>query len=206
MIDTLRLRGEIGPGKEFSERTIRQFLDSPQFKDAKHLHLEISSSGGDTDESFGAYHALRAQPIPISAEITGPCASGACIVLMSASFRRARAGANFMMHNAAIETSALIGRLTASALAGYAADLRRMDARMVDLFAFRSGCDRSRLEREMASEDDTPMVTALEMGLLHEVDGVASIGDVRPPQAQLTNWNEARRVAQIWRSYERQGN
>jgi ATP-dependent protease ClpP protease subunit len=142
LIATLRLHGEIGPNKDFSERAVRRFLDSAEFKDAKHLHLEVSSSGRDTDESFGIYHALKAQPISISAEISGPCESGACIVLMSASFRRARADANFMIHNAAIETSALTGRLTASALAGYAADLRRMDARMVDLFAFRSGSDR----------------------------------------------------------------
>lgn len=206
MIATLRLRGEIGPGKEFSERTIRQFLDSSQFKDAKHLHLEISSSGGDTGESFGSYHALRALPVTISAEIVGACESGAWIVLMAAAFRRARDGAALMMHNGAIELDALSGRLTAACLSDYALTLRRLDARMVDLFAFRTGCDRPWLEREMATEDPMQIKTAIGMGLLHEVDGVASINDMRPPLAQLANWNEARRVAQIWRSYEHPSN
>ncbi len=206
MIATLCLHGEIGPNKGFSERAVRRFLDSAEFNRAKHLHIDVASAGGDCDESFGIYHVLRSLPITISAEITGPCESGPAIVLMSASFRRAKSGANLMMHNAAIESDAPTGRLTASALASYATDLRRTDSRMVDLFAFRSGCDRSRLEREMATENDTPMVAALEMGLVHEIEGIASIGDVKPPPSQTANWNEARRVAQIWREYGRSGN
>jgi ATP-dependent protease ClpP protease subunit len=204
LIATLRLHGEIGPNKDFSERTVRKFLDGTEFKSVSHLHLEIASTGGDCDESFGIYHILRSLPISISAEVAGPCQSGACVVLMSASFRRAKADANLMMHNAATDADALTGRLTASALVGYAADLRRMDARMVDLFAFRSGCDRSRLEREMANEDDTPLTTALELGMLHEVDGVASIADIKPSPAQAANWAAAEKTWEVLRTYEQQ--
>jgi hypothetical protein len=67
-----------------------------------------------------------------------------------------------------------------------------------------SGCDRSRLEREMANEDDTPLTTALELGMLHEVDGVASIADIKPSPAQAANWAAARKAWEVLRTYEQQ--
>ncbi len=199
MIATLHLHGEIGSNKDFSERAVRRFLDSAEFNSAKHLHIDVASSGGDTDEAFSLYHIIRSLPISVSAEVTGPCESAACIVLMAASFRRARVGANLLVHCSATDSAALDGRLTAAVLASHAQDLRRVDARMTDLLAFRTGADRSWISREMATEDQMSHIDALSHGLLHEMDGLASIGDVK---CQSANWTEARRVAQVWRDYE----
>ena len=132
----LTLKGAIGEDKAISLASVREQLAAQSF-DA--IHIEINSHGGCASTAFAVYNLLRALPVPIAATATGACHSGALLVFMSATLRKAKAAAEFIMHPASSDRDTLPERVTVQILQSQADILAKIDRRSADLFAARTG-------------------------------------------------------------------
>ena len=166
----LRLNGEIGSDKSISLQRAREvLLGAGSFN---HLHVQLTSTGGNVAEALSIYELLRAQPCTVSVEAIGQCQSAAMIILMAGSLRLARRDTVLLNHPTSNSRDTLPDRITAKVLAERAASLAETDARIADLFASRTGFPAEWFLAEGSTEEYLSAADAIESGLLHEVDGL----------------------------------
>jgi ATP-dependent protease ClpP protease subunit len=211
MILELKLKGSIGPGKSISASLIRGQLEAAAGSyNAIHVTI-VDSDGGDSSEAFEIMSLLRDQPLPVAATAKRHCYSGALLIFMAAGLRKATAHAEFLIHPTSRSREALPERVTAEVLLKQADHIGKIDERVVDLFADRTGYDREFFEREKATEEILDTAMAIESGILHELEGSTprcdpawpenikriekEAGCIFPPWAKTPAYFEACRVA-----------
>lgn len=172
----VRLEGAIGPDKPINVRALRQHIE--RGRHFRHLHLEITSIGGNAAEAFELYHVLRSLPFPVSARASKECLSAGMIVLMAADLRIAAADVEFLIHPTSYGREDLPERLTASILRDRAEVLAANDLRVAELFADRTGHGLEWFRKEKETEDLLSEADAVAMGLVHEFETLT--GPVRP--------------------------
>jgi len=191
MVLELKLNGEVGEDKPISLGSVRNKLAAESFTA---IHIEIRSQGGCAAEAFAIYNLLRAQPVPVAATAIGECHSGGLIIFMAASLRKAKAGAEFLLHPVSQSRDTVPERLTAQILQSHADALAKIDGRTVDLFTDRTGHDRKWFEREIASEDALSAADAIQTGIVHEFDGLTAACNPAWPNTAQRLAKEARHV------------
>jgi hypothetical protein len=90
---------------------------------------------------------------------------------MSAGLRKAKAGAEFLLHPTSLSREALPERVIADVSLKQADEIARMDERVVDLFADRTGFDHAFFETEKSTEESLGTAMAIESGVFHELEG-----------------------------------
>jgi ATP-dependent protease ClpP protease subunit len=174
----LSLSGKVGPDESISLARVKQKLSVVDFN---HLHINLESSGGDSDEGFRLYDHLRGLPAPISVRVVGQCFSAGLDILMAGSYRFAAAQALFLIHPTSRTRDGLPDRVTAHSLASASADLARTDVRVVDLLSNRTGTSREFFEQEIRNEEPITADVAFSCGLIHEITDLTFKVDPRWP-------------------------
>jgi ATP-dependent protease ClpP protease subunit len=171
MILELKLKGPVGAGRSISASFIRGQLEAAAGS-FNAIHFTIDSKGGDFSESLEIYSMLRAQVCPVAATAIGECCSGALIIFMAAGLRKAKAGTEFQIHPTSYSRDQLPEeRLTAEVLQKHADELAKMDERAINLFVDRTAYAREFWEEEKRTEDLLSPATAIESGVVHDLEG-----------------------------------
>ena len=179
----INLAGEVGADKPISLASVSRKL---ALRDFRHLHIEIATTGGCSREAFLIYDFLRAQPVPVSMRAVGPCLSAGVVIFMAGDLRSASADAEFLLHPASLARGVLPASITASALREHAERLSSIDARLVDLFARRTGWYPDWFAAEQETEEPLSVCDAINTGLVHEFDGyTVKIDATWPERASL---------------------
>lgn len=135
------------------------------------IDIRLHCDGGSVTEGWAIYDRLRATGKRITATVEGNCASMATVVLMAAPKERRRAyqSAHICVHNPWMCPWALGDAVTADDLQKYANDLRAEQAKMVDLYVERCGCDREEIQSLMDEDKYIDTERALQLGLIGEI-------------------------------------
>jgi ATP-dependent protease ClpP protease subunit len=165
----IALVGKIGIDQPVNVAAVRRALTGRPFD---RIHLSIDCTGGSSDEAFAIYDAIRAQPAPVSATVTKHCLSGGLIIFLAASLRSAKADATFLVHPTSIERDNLPMSLTSRTLRERADLLARIDGRIADLLAFRTGYDRDWFAEQGQDEEDFTATDVIHTGVVHFFDGL----------------------------------
>lgn len=201
---TLRLSGPVGPDCSINAASVRRWLSRERFR---HIHLVISSTGGNVDEADAIYAALRNQPVPVSAVAKGHCLSAAVSIFLAASLRLASPDTVFLLHQTSRAKDSLPDLATASSLQAVADDLRASDMKFAKLLADRTGGRINCFLDEIATEDGMDVAEAISLGLVHSLEGdelnprwpemarVPMPGIVCPPRVMTENYFDACRCA-----------
>lgn len=176
----LKLRGKVGDDQSISLRSVRETLAQHDFR---HLHIQITSSGGIAHEAFSIYDHLRALPVPVSTEAISECLSAGMIILMAGDLRIASGEVELLNHPASVDRSVLPESVTASSLRAQASNLAELDERIARLFAVRTGFDAQWFRTESETEECLSLADAIQTGLLHEFGGL--------PQRIRPSWPNA---------------
>jgi ATP-dependent protease ClpP protease subunit len=160
----IALVGKIGIDQPVNVAAVRRALTGRPFD---RIHLSIDCTGGSSDQAFEIYDAIRAQPVPVSATVIKNCLSGGLIVFHAASLRSAKADATFLVHPVSIERDNLPISLTSRVLREHADSLARIDGRIADLLAFRTGYNREWLAEQGQDELDFTPADAINSGIVH---------------------------------------
>lgn len=136
--------------------------------DDNDIILDIDCKGGDVAEGWKIYDELRASGKSVSAEIVGECSSMATIILLAASAdkRSARPHAQLLIHAPMFDGAHMAN---ADDLEAMAAELRREEQRMLDVYQERTGADREVLEALMRQGDFITAQRALELGFISNI-------------------------------------
>jgi ATP-dependent protease ClpP protease subunit len=156
------LHGEIGREKSVSLAIVTYRLAFARAQHAQRIHLMIDSIGGKVDEAFAIYTALRSYPGALSAVAHGFCCSAAVIVLLAADHRVLKRGTKVLLHGAR--------RMNAADCRRHVESVEATNARMLDLFAMRTGSPRDLFATEILTEEDLAEEAALAWGLVHEIE------------------------------------
>jgi ATP-dependent protease ClpP protease subunit len=139
---------------------------------ARRLTLFLDSFGGEVAAAKRIHRAIRKHPASSKqAVILDKCHSAAVIVAVAADYRKALPHASILMHRTE-RNPADRGRWTAAQYARNASDLQTIDDELLEVLAERTGGSRAALANEEANEKKTPLMKALGMGVIHEIEGV----------------------------------
>jgi len=165
----LPLIGEIGAGKAISLAAVGRALAAQTFDC---VHLSIDSIGGDSAEAFAIYDAVRKLPVPVKATASKHCLSGGLIIFMAASLRSATSDTEFLIHPASIARDQLPERVTDRILRQQADYLAKIDSRIADLLAGRTGTAREWFLKEGETEEALSASDLVVSGIVHELQEV----------------------------------
>lgn len=157
-------------------KDIPEFLDSMEEGDNE-IDIRLHCPGGDCIEGWAIYDALRNSGKTISATIEGECSSMATIILLAAPKERRYGFENARMciHNPAVAWLDLWSdeRLTADELANLKSKLTAQEASLIEeqnkilnLYAERTGADRTELQNLMNEDKYVDMARAAELGFI----------------------------------------
>lgn len=151
-------------------KDIDTFCDGLSEKD-EDIDIRLHCDGGSVTEGWAIYDRLRATGKRITATVEGNCASMATVILMAAPKERRRAyqSAHICVHNPWMCPWALGDAVTADDLQKYANDLRAEQAKMVDLYVERCGCDRAEIQSLMDEDKYIDTERALQLGIIGEI-------------------------------------
>lgn len=186
-VAVIDLCGQVGPSDPVNLKEVRRQLILAE--GCRHLHIRLTSSGGNISEADQIFRVLRSQPVPISARVSGKCYSAAMTIFAAADLRIAADKTEILIHPCSTTRESLPeGRLTAESLRAQAdrlADIDRLEAQM---FSDRTGHDESWFAKEMQDECLLSEADAIASGLVHHFEGMT--GPPRP------GWPAAVRAAQ----------
>lgn len=177
-----RMFGDDG-GTSFKD--IDDFVNSIP-EDDNDIDLRLHCDGGVVTEGWAMYDRLRASGKTITATVEGNCASMATVVLMAAPKERRRAyeNAHICVHNPWMCSFALDEMVTADDLQKAANDLRSEEARIVDLYVERCGCDREEIRQLMSEDKYIDAQKAKELGIIGEIVAPLSAKKIIPNKPQ----------------------
>ena len=132
------------------------------------IDVLLHCDGGSVNEGWSIYDRLRATGKNITCIVEGKAHSMATVVLMAApkEQRKAYENSEILIHNPYCYTTR---PLNADALDALAADMRREQTKMVDLYVERCGCDREAIQAQMDKDMPMNVSKAMEFGLIGEV-------------------------------------
>ena len=162
--ESLQMWGFAG-GVTFND--VSEFCDNIPADDPD-IDVLLHCDGGSVNEGWSIYDRLRLTGKNITCIVEGKAASMATVILMAApkENRKAYENAEILIHNPYCFTTR---PLTADTLDTLAADMRREQRKMVDLYVERCGCTAEEIQMQM--DKDTPMNVdkALSFGLIGEI-------------------------------------
>jgi ATP-dependent protease ClpP protease subunit len=138
---------------------------------ARTLILGIESPGGLMRDAKKIYALIRSHPAPYKSAVVRIAASAAWHLVLACDRRFAEADATLLIHRAAIDRTGSGRRWTAAKHQATAEHLESRDDEIAKFYAWRTGRKVSAewFRREMRSENQMPLATALECGLIHKV-------------------------------------
>lgn len=153
-------------GMSFSD--VQQFISWMDPND-NHIDIEFHSCGGDVDEGYAIYDALRATGRELSATVVGKCGSMASVILLAAPIERRKMyqHAKICIHDPYCPH--IDGSLDIEALEDIKAGLETERNRMLSLYVERCGVERDVLEAQMKKANWFGGATAKQLGFVSEV-------------------------------------
>lgn len=132
------------------------------------IDVLLHCDGGSVNEGWSIYDRLRATGKNITCIVEGKAHSMASVILMAApkEQRKAYENAEILIHNPYCFTTR---PMTADALDTLAADMRREQTKMVDLYVERCGCDREAIQAQMDKNTPMNVDAAMQFGLIGEI-------------------------------------
>ncbi|RCH53944.1 hypothetical protein DJ568_15505 [Mucilaginibacter hurinus] len=158
--------------------------------------VHIHSRGGDVNEGFAIYDALINSGKKITTVIEGLCGSIATVVALAGTTRRMNENAEFMIHNAWYDPSAM-KEYTADAYAGIADFIREADDKLLALYIKATGAPVNDIRAKMDRETFLSSDEALALGFITEIvqPGKAVAYIYKPQQStkpKLTNMSKVK--------------
>ena len=137
---------------------------------ADQVHLNIESSGGSAHAAEQIYGALKRHRGFKTINANYQCASAATIVLMAGDFRTATPGTELLFHSPEVFPPRN-ARWTADRHELAARRLRKLNERIVQLYAAATQRDASLFEKEIANENLMSLPRARALGVIHCLAG-----------------------------------
>lgn len=131
---------------------------------AKEIRVRVNSPGGDVFEGVAIMNALKRADARVIVEVEGLAASAASIIALAGDEVRVHKGAQVMIHEA---WGGIGGDATAHE--AFAAELRRINGDIADLYAARTGKGRDAMLELMADETWMTADEAVSMGFADSV-------------------------------------
>lgn len=188
----LKIYGVIADGEESSYLSwcgiehvslseISDFINSLSEEDNK-IDILINSRGGNVQDGWAIYDALRSSGKEITATVEGVCASMASVVYMAApqEARFAAPHATFLIHEPYYPAHALCIDADSDRLAQLSEELRIETQRFVELYSERTGTDTDTIAAIMKENREMSAEEALTLGI---------VGAINTPNTALTNQN-----------------
>lgn len=138
-----------------------QITNQPE---ADTLIVHINSGGGDVNEGFAIHDVLRATGKKIITQIEGMCASIATVIALAGDERYMTTNSEFMIH-----CPMMWGGGTADDLQKQAAELQKVEDRVLDFYVQKTGGDREAIQAMMDAETWLTSEQAKELGFITEV-------------------------------------
>ena len=125
----------------------------------KAVTVNVNSPGGDMFEGLAIYNLLREHPAQVTVRVMGLAASAASVIAMAGDRIEMGLGSMFMVHNS---WGLVMGNQNDMREA--ADTFAEFDAAMADIYAARTGADRSEIEAMMNAETWLRAERAIETG------------------------------------------
>lgn len=172
----LRLYGEIGPSWAgmIDDRAVIAALD--EMKSSRRIHVRLNSPGGDVFLGVSIANAFRRHTAKIIVHVDALAASAASVIAMGADRVIMHPGAMMMIHRA---WTIALGN--AEEMAKVADTLAKVDGNLIDLYAGKTGLDKSKLKKLLADETWMSGQEAVEMGFADEVDSAPTGAQAKVP-------------------------
>lgn len=153
-------------GMSFSD--VQQFISWMDTND-NHIDIEFHSCGGDVDEGYAIYDAIRATGKEISATVVGRCGSMATIILLAAPLERRKMyqHAKICIHDP--YCPGIDGALDIDTLDEIRSGLESERNRMLSLYVERCGVNREILDAQMKKANWFGGAIAKQLGFVSEV-------------------------------------
>ena len=153
-------------GMSFSD--VQQFISWID-PDDNHIDIEFHSCGGDVDEGYAIYDAIRATGKEISATVVGKCGSMATVILLAAPLERRKMHqhAKICIHDP--YCPGIDGALDIETLESIKEGLETERNRMLSLYVERCGVGRDVLDAQMKKANWFGGATAKQLGFVSEV-------------------------------------
>ena len=162
--------GEIIPWQEseagkYGSVNLRSVMDeiTSQPK-ATAFTIHIHSIGGDVDEAFAIYDALKNTGKPLTTMIEGMCASAATIPALAADIRKMTENSQFMIH---LPIAGKQG--TAEEMREAAARLQAYEDKVMNLYMANTGSEKDAINAMMKEETWLTSEQALSLGFITEM-------------------------------------
>lgn len=173
----LRLYGEIGPDYlgMISDTAVIRALD--ELKDARRIAVRINSPGGDAFMGVSIMNAFRRHQAKIIVHVDALAASAASIIAMGADKIVMHEASMLMIHRA---WTIAIGN--AEEMARVAGLLAKVDDNISDVYARRSGLDKTKVRQMLDAETWLQADEAVGLGLADEADRIRTEAKATLPQ------------------------
>jgi ATP-dependent protease ClpP protease subunit len=166
----ITIYGEITPWQDdgageygaINLKSVMEEINSQSKADEFVMH--IHSIGGDVDEAFAIFDALRASGKKLTASIEGMCASSATIIALAADDRKMTENSQFMIH---LPIGAKQG--TADEMQKAADMLKEYEEKVLNLYVSETGGDRAAIEAMMKNETFLTSEQAQNLGFITEM-------------------------------------
>jgi ATP-dependent protease ClpP protease subunit len=126
--------------------------------------MHIHSIGGDVDEAFAIFDALKASGKKLTASIEGMCASSATIIALAAADRKMTENSQFMIH---LPMGWKEG--TAEEMQDAADTLKEYEEKVLNLYVSETGGDRAAIAAMMKNETFLTSEQAQTLGFITEM-------------------------------------
>lgn len=131
---------------------------------AKTVDIHIASYGGDVDDAFQIFDAVKSLNADVTTMCHGYCASAATIIAQCGKRRKISANSLYLIHN-----SSTTARGNKEEIEKTQTMLRKTDERIANIYAAASGRDVSHFVELMNAGDWLSPQEALEAGLVDEI-------------------------------------
>lgn len=147
--------------------------------------MHIHSVGGDVDEAFAIFDALKATGKKLTASIEGMCASSATIIALAADERKMTENSQFMIH---LPVGGQYG--TAEELQAASNTLKAYEEKVLNLYVSETGGDKEAIANMMKEETYLTSEQAQSLGFITEMvatmKAVARINKNKDTMTQMT--------------------
>lgn len=139
----------------------------------------VDSPGGDADQAISMYDLLTSQGVPVETRAIGMCASAATILFAAGTERISTNSCQFLIHEARY---AWHDGGTAGALEKDAAELRRTNEKIAEIYASVSQKTKDEWLATMAEDRMTSAQIMQEFGLVSRIDQVVALNTAETSQ------------------------
>ena len=188
----ITIYGEIIPWQEseagkYGTVNLRSVMDEINSQPkATEFTVHIHSIGGDVDEAFAMYDALKATGKPLTTMIEGMCASAATVPALAAETRKMTENSQIMIH---LPIAGKQG--TAEEMREAAARLQAYETKVLNLYMLATGSESEAIKAMMKAETWLSAEQSVDLGFITELvptmKAVATINFKTNTMAQMTS-------------------